>query len=93
MNIKKKLSSSDLFLLRKNIYIHRRFEYKINSLYFLVRRVRCETLGRLDEIKTENEAKRKVQIISWQDPSTAQNNNKSNFLKKITEKCFISFFN
>jgi hypothetical protein len=43
-----------------------------------VRRVRCETLGRLDEIKTENEAKRKVQIISWQDPPPAQINNKSN---------------
>jgi hypothetical protein len=34
-------------------------------------------LGRLDEIKTENEAKRKVQIISWQDPIPAQTNNKS----------------
>lgn len=38
----------------------------------LVRRVRCETLGRLDEIKNENEAKKKVQIISWQDPNVAQ---------------------
>ena len=45
---------------------------------FLVRRVRCETLGRLDEIKTENEAKRKVQVISWQDPPTAQTKKKSN---------------
>jgi hypothetical protein len=35
-------------------------------------------LGRLDEIKTENEAKRKVQIISWQAPPPAQINNKSN---------------
>jgi hypothetical protein len=35
-------------------------------------------LGRLDEIKTENEAKRKVQIISWQEPPPAQINNKSN---------------
>jgi hypothetical protein len=52
---------------------------KILDLYlFLVRRVRCETLGRLDEIKTENEAKRKVQIISWQNPLPAQTNNKSN---------------
>ncbi|UJR32976.1 hypothetical protein I4U23_020439 [Adineta vaga] len=42
-----------------------------------VRRVRCETLGRLDEIKTENEAKRKVQVISWQDPSQAQNADES----------------
>lgn len=43
-----------------------------------VRRVRCETLGRLDEIKTENEAKRKVQIISWQDPTTAAQPNGKN---------------
>ncbi len=35
-------------------------------------------MGRLDEIKTENEAKRKVQIISWQAPPPAQINNKSN---------------
>jgi len=35
-------------------------------------------LGRLDEIKTENEAKRKVQIISWQAPPPAQINDKSN---------------
>ncbi|CAF2588603.1 unnamed protein product [Rotaria sp. Silwood2] len=42
-----------------------------------VRRIRCETLGRLDEIKTENEAKRKVQVISWQDPPPAQINNKN----------------
>jgi hypothetical protein len=35
-------------------------------------------LGRLDEIKTENEAKRKVQVISWQEPQTqAQLANKS----------------
>ena len=49
------------------------------DICFLVRRVRCETLGRLDEIKTENEAKRKVQIISWQNPTvaTAQLNTKS----------------
>ncbi|CAF0930875.1 unnamed protein product [Rotaria sordida] len=47
-----------------------------------VRRVRCETLGRLSEIKTENEAKRTVKIISWQDPSTAQTNNKRNTKKK-----------
>jgi len=39
-------------------------------------------LGRLDEIKTENEAKRKVQIISWHDPPPAQINNKSN------KKCY-----
>jgi hypothetical protein len=35
----------------------------------------------LDEIKTENEAKRKVQVISWQEPPPppppAQINNKS----------------
>ncbi len=58
------------------------FEKEIfNWLVFfllLVRRVRCETLGRLDEIKTENEAKRKVQVISWQEPPPAQINNKSN---------------
>ncbi|CAF3416239.1 unnamed protein product [Rotaria sp. Silwood1] len=45
-----------------------------------VRRIRCETLGRLDEIKTENEAKRKVQVISWQDPPPAQINKNSNDL-------------
>ncbi|CAF0830989.1 unnamed protein product [Adineta steineri] len=43
-----------------------------------VRRVRCETLGRLDEIKTENEAKRKVEVISWQDPPQPQNSDESN---------------
>lgn len=52
---------------------------------FSVRRVRCETLGRLDEIKTENEAKRKVQVISWQDPSTAQRN-KSNTQTELHEE-------
>jgi hypothetical protein len=55
---------------------------KYGILFLLVRRVRCETLGRLDEIKTENEAKRKVQIISWHDPPPAQINNKSN------KKCY-----
>lgn len=47
------------------------------GIFVLVRRVRCETLGRLDEIKNENEAKRKVQVISWQQLPSAQTNNKS----------------
>lgn len=47
------------------------------DLVILVRRVRCETLGRLDEIKNENEAKRKVQVISWQHLPSAQHNTKS----------------
>ncbi|CAF1666565.1 unnamed protein product, partial [Didymodactylos carnosus] len=36
------------------------------------RRSRCETLGRLDEIKHENEMKRKVKVISWQEPKHNQ---------------------
>ncbi|CAF0913084.1 unnamed protein product [Adineta ricciae] len=48
-------------------------DYPADEYLDHLRRVRCETLGRLDEIKTENEAKRKVQVISWQDPSRAQN--------------------
>ncbi|CAF0833507.1 unnamed protein product, partial [Adineta ricciae] len=47
-------------------------DYPADQYLDHLRRVRCETLGRLDEIKTENEAKRKVQVISWQDPSRAQ---------------------
>ncbi|CAF2084344.1 unnamed protein product [Rotaria magnacalcarata] len=57
-----------------------------------LRRVRCETLGRLDEIKTENEAKRKVQIISWQDPTKAQETNELNHSKEDNDDSASSLF-